>query len=232
MDNIPGVDLTSAKNAFDSFFKQGISTAELENNPAAKVLKQVSEHPASPNNIMKVDASKGETGTESQETMSVDQARDIIEKPKSFDELLKEFNIKNSELFEVVDEYLEKGYYEKSYKIKSLEFGLRSKNVYSVLDILNKLEEVKYVTETTAGQLSSIRNLASSLVYIKIGKNPVTVFKHETPEDDEKVFEFLKEKLHSPIYIILLRQLSKFDILVGMSTREEAINRFLALSTV
>ena len=72
--------------------------------------------------------------------------------------------------------------------------------------------------------------MAASLTMVKLPKSPAQVFSHESAEEDDKVLEFIR-KMHAPLYAIMAREMNRFDILVGLSTRKEAIDRFLQLST-
>lgn len=207
------LDLKSAQSAFDTFFSKG------------------KEAPASPQSkertVMKVDAQSAST-EKSVQTLSVDEAESIIESRKSFEDILKELDVKYSDLFVIIDSFLEKGFYEQRYSIKSFEFVYRSKKVHSIDTINDVLDGAKYTLTQAAGQLLLERSMAASLVYFKLGKSPARVFEHNSVEDDELTLKFIKEELASPIYSLMATRLQRFEFLMGLATRDEAIERFLA----
>jgi len=227
------VDLTSAKTAFTSFFAEDDKDKKTEGeNPVDKVLNQVKEGKVSPDK--KRDITKVNTNNPGkQTTISVEEAKGIIDREKTYEEIMKDLKIKHSEIFPIIDMYLEKGYYEKKYVIRAFEFGFRSKQVYSIDNISGIMDGTDYVTPGAITQLGMKHRLASTLVYFKLGKNTQRIFEHNSVEDDEKVHEFITKsrEVSAPIYSVLVRYLNKFDLLVGLATREEAIERFLAHTT-
>ena len=70
--------------------------------------------------------------------------------------------------------------------------------------------------------------MAATLTYFKIGKNSPRIFDHSKPEDDDKALEFIRNELTTPIYNIIANKLRKFDLMVGLSSSDEAIEHFLA----
>ena len=231
MSEDKSLDLSTAKNAFNTFFKTVDGKVSMgqdtPDNPANKVLNRVSAPSVnSDGTITKVDATDN-----SVKTMSTDEAKAVADAPKSFDDVLKDLKIQNSDLFEIIDCYLEKGYYEKKFQIKSLEYAFQSKKVYSISHITDTLDGVKYTSNEAVDQLYYELSLAASLVYFKMAKSPAMVFQHDSIENDETALKFVRTKLHSPILAILIKELNKFEMMVGLAVRDEAINRFLARTT-
>jgi DNA-binding MarR family transcriptional regulator len=226
------VDLKDAQSAFNTFFDlknpQKGKTLEADSNPANKILNQVKQENTPPNKrfVTKVDAAS--TTKDNTESMSVDEAETIVDARKDFNEILKELKIKHSDLFSIIDSFLEKGYYEDKYTVKSLEYVFRTKKVHSVDSIHDALDGSKFVTPTATGQLLLERSLAASLVYFKQGKNPGRIFEHDSEEDDAKALEFVRKELSTPIYSIMGNKLRRFELLTGLASREEAIDHFLA----
>lgn len=227
------LDLNDAKSAFNTFFNNpnsstAATTATATNNPVDKVLNQIRETNSPPDKrtINKVDMSAPNTSNNSIETMSVDEAERILDQEKSFDDILKDLKVQYSELFAVIDFFLTNGYYEEEYHIKSFAFTLRTKSVFSVEQINDALDGSKYTLPSAAGHLLIQRSLAACLTKCKLGKNPVTILSHQTAEDEETALEFVR-KLSTPIYGLMVSKLRKFELLAGLATRDEAIERFL-----
>ena len=226
------LDLQNAQSAFNSFFqvKDGkVQTGKEEANPAQKVLNQIDQNNTPPDKktITTVDAS-GNASTASNQSASVDDAKEELNRDLTFDEILAKNKIANSEIFAIVDSYLEKGYYEQSYKIKSLQYTFRTKKVHSIDTINDSLDGAKYASEEAANQLYIESALAATLVAFKQGSSPARIFSHNSQEEDALALKFVRTELSSPIYAILSKDLMKFDIRVGLATRDEAIERFLA----
>ncbi len=224
------LDLNDAKSAFNTFFNNPNSSTNVTaaNNPVDKVLNQIKETNSPPDKrtINKVDMSAPNTTNTSVESMSVDEAERILAQEKSFDDILKELKVQYSELFAVIDFFLTNGYYEEEYHIKSFAFTLRTKSVFSVEQINDALDGSKYTLPSAAGHLLIQRSLAACLTKCKLGKNPVVILSHQTAEDEDTALEFVR-KLSTPIYGLMVSKLRKFELLAGLATRDEAIERFL-----
>ena len=220
------VNLASAQSAFGSYFNSETMNKIIPNGevPAEVALKDKGQETASEKRIL----SMKEGNPKHTEEINVEEAEQIIKKSKTFDEILKDEKISFSELLEVIDFFLEKGFYERLYKIKGLEFTLRSKKVYSIEDISERLEQLRYNSMSNFAERQVMLTVASSLVSLKLPNKPLRLFDHTKPEDDEAVLKFVKEELHSPIYAIIAKNAIKFDFTVGLSCRDEAIERFLA----
>lgn len=228
---IPGINTKDAKSAMSSFFDTDSPASAQEDNtgevsPVDKVLKQVKQGATPPG--PKGDITKVKGGNNKVSSLSVEDANTYVESKKTFKELLEQTDVSLAELFSVIDEYLQTGFCEKSYKIKSFEFILRSKKIYSVDAITDALDSAKYTMASAAGQMLMERNLAAELVYFKLGDKPPKVFKHDKDEDDEATLEFIRNELSAPIYSIMVNKLQRFDLIVGLSSRDEAIDYFLA----
>ena len=224
------VNLQSAQHAFNSFFSGGVKGKPDvgKQNPADKVLNKVKLNETPPDTVTKINT---EQGPASRQEMSVDEAKQILKASESFDDLLKRLKIKPSELFEIIDMFLDKGYYQKAYRIKKFQFVLQSKKVYSIDVIVDSMDRSDLVTEAAITQMTLKHRLASSLVFFKLGNQEPRVFEHSNPADDAKVLEFIQNEVSSPIYSVLVNYLNKFDTLVGLASNSEAIDRFLAHST-
>jgi hypothetical protein len=230
MSTSNNVDLTDTKSAFATFFntKDGKTTkSSVKNNPVDKILGKASVEvpPTDKRVITKVDSSNESV---SEEAMSVDDAEMILNTRKDFGEILKELKINYSDLFKIIDATLEKGYYEEHYRIKSFEFVLRTKRVHSISTIEDALDGAKYASPSAVGQFLLERNLAASLVYYKQGNSAPRIFEHNNDKDDEIALAFVKNELHVAPYAMMVNKLRKFELYVGLATREEAIDHFLA----
>jgi hypothetical protein len=228
-NNGDGINLKDAKSAFSTFFKQGSVDTETSNsNPAQKILDKLKEDatPPTKRSVTKVDTQ--DNSKSAIQTMSVDDAENIVDSRKSFKDILKDLKINFSDLFVIIDSFLEVGFYDEKYKIKSLEFTYRTKKVHSIDTINDALDGSKYTLPNAAGQMLLERSMASSLVYFKLGNQVGRVFEHASEEDDALALEFVRKELSSPIYILMVNKLRKFELMNGLATRDEAIEHFLA----
>lgn len=229
------LDMKDAKSAFNSFFSMDPLRAN-ENapvpgiDPVAHVMNQIKEvqTPTGKKSITKVDASKG-GGDKSQVTsMSVDEAEAIVNTDKSFKEILKELNVSFSSLFSIIDCILSEGHYEEEHDIKGMRFAFKTKRLQAIDAINDLLDGAKYVMPGTTGHFLLEHSLAASLVRFKLRNKPERVFAHETPEDDAAVLDFIRKELSSPVYGILATKFNRFELMVGLASRDEAIEHFLA----
>jgi hypothetical protein len=231
-----GPVLKDARSAFQSFFsaesynpnsvqesqQQPQQSQQLKReavaNPINKIFSQIEKGKQRP------DAAKEE---KSKPTLEKNEAQTIIDNKERFNNILKDLEVKMSDLFSVIDSFLEKGYYEEHYRIKNFEFTFRTKKVQSLDRITDLLDGAKYTLESAAGQLLLEHNMAASLAYFKSGSRPASIFAHETNEDDEVSVKFIKA-LSVPIFAIMAQRLKKFEMLTNLATMDEAIERFLA----
>lgn len=223
------LDMSTAENAFKSFFGSDTkpkNTPKQDDNPVDKILKQAEESKTPPN-LKKVNAEEGPSAINE---VSVEQAQGIVNQERTFKEILRDFKVNLSDLFAIIDSFLEKGYYEETHRIKNFEFTIRTKKIYSVAHTNDMLDGSNYTLATTAGHLLLERTIASSLMYFKLGeKGTAHIFQHETNEDDDKALEFIRS-LHTPIYNILAKKVQRFELLTGLASRDEALDRFLELT--
>lgn len=214
-------EMSDAHAAFNSFFSnEETPETNKENDGFDNIKKEVTKKNTVVN---RVDAND----VKNVKSVSVDDAKKTINRNKDFKEVLKDLKIPMSDLFKIIDTYLETGYYEKSYKIKHLEFTFKTKSVRSIDQMNDALDGSKYTMASAAAQMLMEHSLAATLTYIKIGKQTPRVFNHDTPEADEAALEFVKE-LSVPIYALLSNKLRDFELRTGLATRDEAIEYFLA----
>lgn len=214
----------SAESAFKVFFNTDGSNKPNTHPTVEKIKNKLEENHTLPNKTVNT-VDTNQMGPD--KSMSVNDAQKVVDRPREFKDVLKELKVNFSDLFTIIDQFLEKGYYEQKYKVKSLEFAFRTKKVRSIDSINDVMDASKYTMPSAAGQLLLERSLASSLVYFKMAKQSAQIFAHDTDEDDEKALEFVK-KLTTPIYTILCGKLQKFEMYTGLASREEAIDHFLA----
>jgi len=231
------LDLSSTKKAFDSFFSKDALKSEnspstnqgknVDLNPVDRVMQQVEAQKKPPNSGKQIHKINADSDSNDIESMSVEDAKSILNQRKTFDEMLKDFDVKYSDLFSIIDAFLERGTYEKKYSIKNFHFVLRAKKVHSIDTINDDLDGAKFTLPSAAEQLILERNLAASLCYFKLGESPARIFNHDSEEDDRAVLEFIRKEVSSPIYRIMCSKLAKFEVLVTLATREEALDHFL-----
>jgi hypothetical protein len=199
-------EMTDAQSAVQSFFSGGASKEDSSEEPV--IIKSA-------------------TGEVSAPKISVAEATAILDEEKEFDNALKELKVQVSELFLIIDEFLSTGTSTKLVSIKDkVQFAFQAKSVRSVNRISDYLDGLKYTSRTALMQTSLVYRLAGALTMFKQGKDKARIFAHASDEDDEIALEFVKN-LSVPIFNIMVRELDRFDILVGLASRKEAMDRFL-----
>ena len=215
------LNLNSAKEAFNTFFDNGAS--KTPDNPAQKVLNAQNAQSNSP------EINKVSHNSSSQSDMSVEEAQQIREQELSLKDIMKANKINFSELFAIIDSFLEKGYYKEEHNIQGFKFAFRNKTVNTLSSISNEMDGSGAISRPTAAQLLLRKSMAASLLYVT--RKDHIVFEARPDETDTESYRRAYEalgKLHVPLYTIISQKFRDFELRAVLAAREDVLEHFLA----
>lgn len=167
------------------------------------------------------------SGGEAPASSQIDQVKQSLEeeinridtsKGATYAERLKAVGITPEEAAEIVDSLLERGYYERTFRLtKKHNVTLRSRTLEAQETMQGVIEHDAPQYAITINETISKYNLAASLAEFRGKKFAV--------EDMRNTLEFVKN-LPLPVFTAMVNRLAKFDVIMNVVLSEGVVENF------